>query len=56
MRELLRRFQEPSTYAGLAAILVGFGVAIPPGIVENAAMIGGGIAGLVGVFAPEGKR
>jgi len=56
MSYLLKRFREPSTYSGIAAILVGFGVALPAGIVEAVTYIGVGLSGLAAIFLPETKN
>jgi hypothetical protein len=56
MTYLLKRFREPSTYSGIAALLVGLGVALPAGIVEAVTYFGVGLAGLASIFLPESKK
>lgn len=48
---LLQRLREPSTWAGIAALGLVFG--LPPGTVELAGQIIGGVAGLAAIFLPE---
>ena len=55
MRFLLSRLREPSTYAGIAALLGGFGLTLDAGIIQNVALAGTGLAGLAAAFMPEGK-
>lgn len=47
----LRRLREPSTWAGIAALGLVFG--LPPGTVELVGQIVGGVAGLAAIFLPE---
>jgi hypothetical protein len=56
MSYILKRFREPSTYSGIAALLVGLGVALPAGVIEAVTYVGVGIAGLVSIFLPENKK
>ncbi len=49
--QLLRRLREPSTWAGIAALGLIFG--LPPGTVEAAGQIIGGVAALGAIFMPE---
>lgn len=56
MSYILKRFREPSTYSGIAALLVALGVTLPAGIVESVTYAGVGIAGLVSIFLPESKK
>jgi hypothetical protein len=50
------RLREPSTYAGLAVLLGAFGhFTLPHGAMDNIALIGTGIGGLIAIFLPEGK-
>lgn len=53
MRYLIARLGEPSSYAALAAMLAGFGLQIPPGIVQNVTLACTGIAGLAGVLLKD---
>jgi hypothetical protein len=48
---LLKRLREPSTWAGIAALGLIFG--LPPGTVEAAGQIIGGVAALGAIFMPE---
>jgi hypothetical protein len=56
MKILIARFSEPSTYAGIAAILAGLGYAIPPGIGHDLMLAGLVISGLGAVILKEGWR
>ncbi|MFM2450115.1 MAG: hypothetical protein RIS44_2565 [Pseudomonadota bacterium] len=51
MRKFLNRLREPSTWAGLSALGLLFG--LPPGTVDLAAQVVIGVAGLAGVVMPE---
>lgn len=53
MQFFIQRMREPSTWAGLASVLMAFGLGIPPGTVEAVAQVGMGVAGLVAVFVRE---
>lgn len=53
---ILARLREPSTWSGMAAIGVAFGVGLPPGMVEAVTQIGVGVAGLLGIFMKEGSK
>lgn len=48
---LLKRIKEPSTWAGIAALGVLFG--LPPGTVEAVSQVVGGVAALVAIVMPE---
>lgn len=47
----MKRLREPSTWAGIAALGLIFG--LPPGTVEAAGQIIGGVAALGAIFLPE---
>ena len=47
----LQRLREPSTWAGIAALGVLFG--LPPGTVEAVSQVVGGIGALAAIFLPE---
>ncbi|MDN3921501.1 hypothetical protein [Roseateles violae] len=51
IRFTLARLREPSTLASLAALATLFG--LPPGTVDLAAQVVGGIAGLVAIVKPD---
>ena len=51
MKYLLDRLTEPSTWAAISAIAVVVG--LPPGTIDAAHMIAGGIASLATIFLPE---
>lgn len=54
MNAILNRLREPSTWAGLSVLGVLFG--LPPGTIDLAGQVIGGIAGLVSiVLAERGK-
>lgn len=48
---LIKRLREPSTWAGIAALGLIFG--LPPGTVEAAGQIIGGVAALGAILLPE---
>ncbi len=50
----LKRLREPSTWAGIAALGLIFG--LPPGTVEAAGQIIGGVAALGAIFLPEAAK
>jgi len=56
MNTLIARLSEPSTYAGIAAILAGLGYTIPPGIGHDLMLAGLIISGLSAVLLKEGWR
>lgn len=56
MSYTLKRFREPSTYSGIAALLVALGVALPSGIVEAVTYFGVGFAGILSIILPENKK
>ena len=51
LRYIAARLKEPSTLAGLSALGLLFG--LPPGTVDLAAQIIGGVAGLAAVVMPD---
>lgn len=51
MKLILNRLREPSTWAGLSVLGVIFG--LPPGTIELAGQIAGGVAGLAAIFLGE---
>lgn len=53
MDYILGRLREPSTYAGIAAILAAFSINLPPDTVGFITQIGIGIAGLIAAFVPD---
>ncbi|MGV0983481.1 MAG: hypothetical protein ACOYB2_02935 [Limnohabitans sp.] len=48
---IIKRMKEPSTWAGLAALGVIFG--LPPGTVEAVGQVLGGVAALAAIALPE---
>lgn len=54
MNYLLQRLSEPSTYAGIAAVLAAAGYAVPPGTLHAVMFCGVAASGLVAVFVKEG--
>jgi ABC-type xylose transport system permease subunit len=50
---LLQRLREPSTWAGIAAIGMIFG--LPPGTIDLVGQIVGGVAGLAAIVLPENR-
>lgn len=53
MNFIIDRLKEPSTWSGIAAMAVAFGIGFPPGTFEAITQIGVGIAGLAGVVLRE---
>lgn len=51
LNTIIRRIKEPSTWAGLAALGVLFG--LPPGSVEALGQLLGGVAALAAIALPE---
>ncbi len=51
---ILKRIREPSTWAGIAALGLIFG--LPPGTIEAVGQIVGGVAALGAIFLPEGEK
>lgn len=53
MQYILARLREPSTYAGLAAVLAAFGLSLDAGLVQSIALLGTGLAGVLAAFMPD---
>jgi hypothetical protein len=53
MKYLINRLKEPSTYAGLAALLAAFGVSIDPGMLQAVVAVATAIAGLASILVGE---
>jgi hypothetical protein len=53
---LIKRFSEPSSWAVIFTGLTAIGVTTTPGIAQNIALVGAGLAGLLGIFIPEGEK
>lgn len=51
----IARLKEPSTWRGIILFLTAVGVPLAPGLGEAIVAAGLGIAGLVGVLAPDAK-
>lgn len=49
------RFKEPSSWAGLAPLLVLLGLHLDPGVIQDVVYIGTGAAGLLAFFLKEAK-
>jgi hypothetical protein len=54
MKALFARLREPSTMAGLSALLMLFGV--PAGVPELVSQVAVGVTGLAAVLMPEAKQ
>lgn len=54
MASLLKRFAEPSSYAGLAGIFGTFGINMPSPLFQSATLVLAGICGAVAFFLPDG--
>lgn len=53
MSYILGRLREPSTYAGIAAILAAFNVQIDPGLWGTIVQVAIALAGAVATFTPD---
>lgn len=51
LKTIIKRIKEPSTWAGLAALGLIFG--LPPGTVEALGQVLGGVAALAAIALPE---
>ncbi len=50
---IAKRFKEPSSWAGIAAVALAFGIQVDPSVAKSLAYFGSGVAGLVAFFVPE---
>lgn len=50
---LLARLREPSTYAGLGALLAASGIHLDPGVLRAVIQLVAAVAGLLAVLTPE---
>lgn len=50
------RFKEKTTYMGISAIAMAFGIPLTPEWAAELTSIGIGLAGLIGVFIKEGTK
>lgn len=50
---IFKRLREPSTWAGISALGLIFG--LPPGTVDMVGQVVGGVAGLAAIFLTEAK-
>jgi hypothetical protein len=55
MTFIIARLREPSTYAGLAALLAAFGISVPSDLFQSIATVLTGIAGVAAVVLAERK-
>lgn len=53
LKALAKRFQEPSSWAGLAGLVALMGLHLDPGAVQSLTLLGSGIAGLLAILLPE---
>jgi hypothetical protein len=53
MSYIINRLKEPSTYAGLAALLAAFGLNVEPGILQAVVAMATGLAGLASILLGE---
>jgi len=53
--QLVHRFSEPSSYAGLSALFALLGVAIPGALIQAITLTLSGVCGIVAFFMPEQK-
>jgi len=50
---ILKRLREPSTYAGLAALVAALGVPFAPEAAQTIVAVGGAVAALLAIWLPE---
>lgn len=55
MQTIFARLREPSTWAGIAALVGVFGVKIAPDQMQAVVALGTAVAGAAAVFMPEKK-
>jgi hypothetical protein len=53
MKTVFARFKEPSTWAGLAAVLAALGLGLPAELWQQIATTGMAVAGLLAMVLPE---
>jgi hypothetical protein len=53
MNYIINRLREPSTYAGLAAIIAAFGLSVPSELFQAVSAAAMGVAGLLAVLLGE---
>lgn len=53
MGSLLDRFSEPSSYAGIAPLLVALHVNLDPSLLKSGSLVLAGVAGLLAFFLKE---
>lgn len=54
--QLVERFKEPSSWAGLAAFAGMVGFNLDPGVAHGIALVGAGVCTLVAIFVPEKSK
>ncbi len=52
-QQIIQRLREPSTWAGLSALGLVFG--LPPGTIDAIGQLVGGLAAVAAIFLPESK-
>lgn len=50
---ILKRLREPSTYAGVAALVAGLGFQFAPEASQTIIAVGGAVAALLAIWLPE---
>lgn len=50
---ILKRFTEPSSYAGLGVLLAGLGLHVPGEVLQPTVLVLSGLAGVVAFFLKE---
>jgi hypothetical protein len=55
LAKLAARLKEPSTHAGLTALIAATGLTLDAGLVQSAVLALSGIFGVLAVLLPEGK-
>ena len=56
MKTIFARFKEPSTWAGLAAVLAALGLGLPDALWQQVATAGMAVAGLIAMALPERRE
>lgn len=53
MKTLFDRFQEPSTWRGIAMVTTAFGIGLSPEMMEQIVVAGTSITGLIGMMTAD---
>lgn len=56
MDKILAQLGESSTWTSIAAVAAGFGVVVPPGILQDCILAGGLLSAVAGIVIKEGWK